>query len=256
MDLAALVSTTVDKATLVGARVGMLIEFAPFFGSAAIPMPVKAALTVAVTAVLYPVFKMFPSVPNVAAWIEIMLGEATVGLVIGIVMTFVFEGVELAGEVAGFQLGFSLETSIDPTTQAASPILSVAYQSLALLFFLQLGMHRWMLLSLAESYRTLPIGAARLGEAGMQHLLQASGSMFVIGIEMAAPIMLATFLTDLALGFLNKAIPQFPVTFTSISVKNLLGFGLLVITFGLWPGLLQGYFDRALVTTEHIVRLL
>lgn len=256
MDLPTLVTTTVDKATLVGARVGMLIEFAPFFGSTAIPLPVKAALTVAVTAVLYPIFKVFPSIPSVVAWIEIMLGEAVVGLVIGIVMTFVFEGVELAGEVAGFQLGFSLETAIDPTTQASSPILSVFYQTLALLFFLQLGMHRWMLLSLAKSYDDLPIGAARLGEAGVQHLMQASGSIFLIGIEMAAPIMLATFLTDLALGFLNKAVPQFPVTFTAISVKNLLGFVLLVLTFGLWPGLLRDYFDRALMTTEHVLRLL
>ncbi|HEX5481967.1 MAG TPA: flagellar biosynthetic protein FliR [Terriglobia bacterium] len=251
-----LIVHTVEKATLIGARISMLFVFAPFFGSAAIPLPVKAGLTVAVTAVLYPVLGAMPHVAGVAGWMEILIGEAMVGLIIGLIMNFVFEGVEMAGEVVGFQLGFSLETAIDPTTQAASPALSVFYQLLALLFFIQLDMHEWMLVSLAKSYEYLPVGAARLGQAGAAHLLEASGSIFLIGIEMGAPIILATFLTDLALGFLNKAVPQFPVTFTAISVKNLLGFALMVITFGLWPELLKGYFDRALLVTQHVLHLL
>lgn len=256
MDLQTLLMHTVDKASLIAARVSMLMAFAPFFGGTAIPLPVKAALTVAITAVLYPVFKVFPSVPDVAGWLEIIMGEAAVGLIIGLVMNFVFEGIELAGAVVGFQMGFSLETAIDPTTQASSPVLSVFYQTLALLFFLQLGMHRWMLLVLARSYSYLPVGAARLGSAGMGALMHASGTIFLIGVEMAAPILLVTFLTDLAMGFLNKAAPQFPVIFTSISVKNLVGFLLMLLTFGLWPGLLRGYFEHALWTTERVLHLL
>ncbi|MEJ2006644.1 MAG: flagellar biosynthetic protein FliR [Acidobacteriota bacterium] len=256
MDLQTVLMHTVDKASLIGARVSMLMAFAPFFGGSAIPLPVKAGLTVGITAVLYPVFKSFPNVPDVVGWLEIIMGEAAVGLVIGLVMKFVFEGIELAGAIVGFQMGFSLETAIDPTTQAASPVLSVFYQTLALLFFLQLGMHRWMLLVLARSYSYLPIGAARLGSSGIAAVMHASGSIFLIGIEMAAPIMLVTFLTDLTMGFLNKAAPQFPVIFTSISVKNLAGFILMLLTFGLWPGILHGYFERALWTTERVLHLL
>jgi len=256
MGLHSLLLQVMDKALLIGARVSMLMVFAPFFGGSAVPLPVKAGLTVAITTVLYPSFQALPSAPDVAAWVEILLGEAAVGMVIGLVMNFVFEGVELAGAVVGFQMGFALETAIDPTTQAASPVLSVFYQTMALLFFLQLGMHRWMLLLLVRSYKDLPVGAARLGGAGIGALMHASGAVFLIGIEMAAPIMLVTFLTDLSMGFLNKASPQFPVIFTAISVKNLLGFALMLITFGLWPGILRGYFQQALVTTERVLHLL
>ncbi|MGH9343004.1 MAG: flagellar biosynthetic protein FliR [Terriglobia bacterium] len=256
MELENLLLGNLDKAVLIGARVSMLMVFAPFFGSAAIPGPVKAALTVAVTAVLLPVFHSFPQVRDFASWVEILLGEATVGLVIGLVMNFAFEGIEMAGTIAGFQLGYSLETSIDPTTQAASPVMAVFYQTLALLFFLQLGMHRWMLLSLAKSYEYLPVGAARLSEAGMARLMHASGEIFLIGVELAAPILLATILTDVSLGFINKAAPQFPVVFTSISIKILLGVGLLVITLGFWPSLTGGYFGWALTTTERVLHLL
>ncbi|MGH9451491.1 MAG: flagellar biosynthetic protein FliR [Terriglobia bacterium] len=253
MELQTLLAANLDKAVLIGTRVGMLMVFAPFFGSTAIPLPVKAGLTVAVTAVLLPVFHSMPAIPDLAGWVEVMGGEALVGLVIGLVMNFAFEGVEMAGTVAGFQLGYSMETSIDPNTQAASSVLAVFYQTLALLFFLQLGMHRWMLRELARSYTTLPIGAAQLDKAGMMRLMQASGSIFTIGIELAAPILLATMLTDLSLGFINKASPQFPVVFTSISIKILVGIGLLVISLGFWPGLLGGYFSRALVTTVHVL---
>ncbi len=254
MDLQNLLLGNLDKASLVGARISMLMVFAPFFGSTAIPMPVKAGLTVAVTAVLMPVFHAFPAVPDFASWVRIVLGEAVVGLVIGLVMNFAFEGIEMAGEIAGFQLGYSLESSIDPTTQAASSVFSVLYQTLSLLFFLQLGMHRWMLLSLARSYAYLPVGAARLSKAGVMHLMHASGAIFSIGIELAAPILIATMLTDLSLGLINKAAPQFPVVFTSISIKILVGTTLVILSLGFWPGLLGGYFESALATTARLLR--
>ncbi len=255
MNLPALLLGNLNKASLVGARVSMLMVFAPFFGSTAIPMPVKAGLTVAVTAVLLPVFHAFPAVPDFASWLRIVVGEAVVGLVIGLVMNFAFEGIEMAGEIAGFQLGYSLESSIDPTTQAASSVFSVLYQTLALLFFLQLGMHRWMLLSLARSYTYLPLGATRLSGAGMMRLMHASGAIFTIGIELAAPILIATMLTDLSLGLINKAAPQFPVVFTSISIKILVGITLVILSLGFWPGLLGGYFGNALTTTGKLLRL-
>lgn len=254
MSLQAFLLNNLDKASLIGARVSMLMVFAPFFGSTAIPMPVKAALTVAVTAVLLPLFHSFPSVPDFAGWVQIVLGEAVVGLVIGLVMNFALEGIEMAGEIGGFQLGYSLESSIDPTTQAASSVFSVLYQTLALLFFLQLGMHRWMLLSLARSYTYLPLGAARLSRTGMMFLMRASGAIFVIGVELAAPILIATMLTDVSLGLINKAAPQFPVVFTSISIKILTGTALLVLSLGFWPGLLGGYFHKALVITGRLLR--
>lgn len=256
MELANLLLGNLDKAVLIGARISMLMVFAPFFGSTAIPLPLKAAVTVAVTAVLLPVLHAFPPVPDLASWVSILLGEALVGLVIGLVMSFAFEGIEMAGTIVGFQLGYSLETSIDPTTQAASPVMAVFYQTLALLFFLQLGFHRWMLLSLAKSYSYLPVGAARLSGAGMMRLMHGSEQIFIIGVELAAPILLITILTDVSLGFINKAAPQFPVVFTSISIKILLGIALLVITFGFWPSLTGGYFGWALTATERVLHLL
>jgi flagellar biosynthesis protein FliR len=254
MNLLPILLSDLNKAVLIGARISMLMVFAPFFSSTAIPMPVQAGVTVALTILLLPALHSFPALPSLASWLQVLLGEAVVGLVIGLVMNFAFEGIEMAGEVAGFQLGYSLESSIDPTTQAATPVLSVVYQNLALLFFIGLGIHRWMLIRLAQSYDYLPIGAARLSRAGMMDLMRASGAIFIIGVELAAPILLITILTDLSLGFMNKAAPQFPVVFTSISVKILLGTALLVLSFGFWPGLLQGYFGKALATTDRLLR--
>jgi flagellar biosynthesis protein FliR len=253
MQLPSLLLNNLDKAVLIAARVSMLMVFAPFFSSTAIPMPVQAGFTVALTAVLFPVIHVAPALQSAMSWVQILVGEAVVGLVIGLVMNFAFEGIEMAGEVAGFQLGYSLESSIDPTTQAATPVLSVVYQTLALLFFLGLGMHRWMLISLARSYDYLPIGAARLSRSGMLSLMRASGAIFLIGVELAAPILLVTILTDLSLGFINKAAPQFPVVFTSISIKILVGIALIVLSLGFWPELFRGYFSRAVTTTGHLL---
>ena len=51
--------------------------------------------------------------------------------------------------------------------------------------------------------------------------------MFVAGLQIAAPVVVASLFADVALGFIGKASPQLPVLFVGISIKNLLGLALL-----------------------------
>ena len=54
--------------------------------------------------------------------------------------------------------------------------------------------------------------------------------MFAIGIQIAAPVLAATLLADIALGLLGKASPQLPLMLLGPAVKSVLG--LLVL---IWP---------------------
>ncbi len=244
-------SQTVARGLLVGARISTLMVFAPFFGSGAIPARVKVGLAFFLTLALY------PSAPSLAAltagaWVGALLGEAIIGLILGLLMNFVFEAVYMAGQIAGFQLGLTMETAIDPTTQADSPVLNVFYQSVAMLLFLELGMHHWMLKAVASSYSYLPIGASHLSRVGVKALLDASSGMFWVGLQLAGPVLIVTLLTDLAMGFMSKAAPQFPVVFTAIPVKVLVGTTLIALGIGFWPRILGGCFHRALSLTGQL----
>jgi flagellar biosynthetic protein FliR len=188
-------------------------------------------------------------------WSRVVAGEVIVGLILGLTLTFVFEGAQVAGQILGFQLGYSLVNVIDPQTQVDTPVLSTFHQGIALLLFLQLGVHRWLLRGLAKSFEYLPPGAASANPAVTGELLHAAGAMLVIAVQIAAPALSATLLADIVLGLIGKASPQLPVLFMGLSVKALVGFLVLAGSLRYWPVLMERYFLRALQTTEQLLRL-
>jgi len=142
--------TTLMTAMCAGARVAGLMVFSPFFGSDAIALPVKAGFTVAVTALLYPVYASQGLALEPVGWAQLLLSETVIGLIFGLTLQFVFDAAQLAGQVLGVQMGFSLVSILDPQTHADTPVLSIFHQMAVLLIFLQLNVHHWMLRGIAE----------------------------------------------------------------------------------------------------------
>lgn len=251
----AFVQPVLTKLLFIGVRVSMVILFLPFFGSGGIPTRVKAGLTVALTAFLYPVY--MPSTASLVNvnWLSVLFSETMIGLALGLTVQFVFEAVQVAGQLCGLQLGYSLETLIDPQTKAQSPVISTFYYMVATLIFLQLNVHHWMLRALTDSFQHFPPGTIVTNAAMSAELLRNSGIMLSVGVQIAAPIILAALLIDIALGFIGRAAQQMPVMLIGISVKDLLGMALLGSTLALWPSQLEGHFARAIRTGEHMLRL-
>jgi len=245
----------IAPAVFVGVRIGMLMVFAPFFSSMGIPVRVKAGLTVAITALLYPVYAPRAFDFNGLNWCRVVAGEVMVGLILGLTLSFVFEGAEMAGQILGFQVGYSLVNVIDPQTQVDTPVLAIFHKAVVLLLFLQLGVHHWLLRGLAKSFEYLPPGVASATPAATEELLHAAGAMLVVAVQIAAPTLVATMLADIALGLIGKASPQLPVLFMGLSVKALVGFLVLAGALRYWPVLMEGYFFRALQTMEHLLHL-
>jgi len=227
-----------------GARVSGLMMFAPFLGSSALPVPLKAALTVALTVVLYPAYAR--SLQSGAWSCLALMGEIMIGLVLGLTLQFLFDAAQLAGQILGVQTGFSLVTILDPQTQADTPVLALLNQTVVLLVFLQLNVHHWLLRGLAASFTYLPAGGVHVSANWSAELLHAAGSIWLTGLRMATPVMVATLTADVALGFLARAAPQLPVLFMGLSVKTILGLSVLAGALALWPRLFERQFAEGI----------
>jgi flagellar biosynthetic protein FliR len=239
----------------IGIRLGGIMTFAPFFGSDALTTRVKAAFVIAMTAMLYGVCPV-PDLPFTASnALRIGFTEAAVGLMMGLSVQIVLEGAQLAGQLSGAQLGFSLAAIIDPQTNIETPVLNIFFQMIALLIFLQLDVHHWILRAVVKSFSYFPVGSATLSLAAARDLLRYAGGMWLIGVQIAAPILLATLLIDVTVGFLSKASPQMPALFIGISAKSLAGYALLAASVGLWPGFLEHRFLNALGWMEQSLGL-
>ncbi|MGH9474935.1 MAG: flagellar biosynthetic protein FliR [Terriglobales bacterium] len=235
----------VVPALLIACRLSGLFISAPFFGDATVPPRIKAALVVALTAVLLPL-NGAPLAPRpVLDLLGDGLSQLIVGVFLGLAAQIVFEGVVLAGEVASFQLGLSMETSIDPTTQADSTILTTFHRLVVLYVFLQLGVHRWILMALLTSFTQLPLGTSLAALTG-HAMLEFAGQLWIWGLELVLPILLATLLIDVTLAFFAKVAPQLPVMYVGIPVKALVGYGVLIAAMSFWPAMFGNQFQQAL----------
>jgi flagellar biosynthesis protein FliR len=239
----------------IGLRVAGLMSFAPFFGNLSIPAPIKAVFTIVLTALLYPICVIPPTASTPWGWMRLAFSEAILGLAMGLCLQIAFEGAQLAGQLAGFQLSFSLVNLIDPQTNVDTPVLSVFHQLLVLLIFLHLNVHHWMLRGLAKSFDYIPIGNVVISTAAMKSLFRDATAIWLVGVQIAAPILLATMLIDVTVGFLSKASPQLPAILLSIPLKSLVGYVVLAVAVGLWPAILEKQFTLALGWSETMLHL-
>ena len=242
-------------AAFIGARVSGLMVFCPFLGSAAIPRPLKAALALLITALVYPLYGPFRQDLHSWQWLVVMGSETVIGLMLGLAANYMLEAPMMAGQILGVQMGYSLATVFDPQTQADSPVLAELHRTGALLIFLQLNVHHWMLRAVLNSFHYLPAGATA-GTLGAADLLyRAAGGIFLAGLQLAAPALVATLLVDVALGFLGKASPQLPILFLGLSLKNLLGLAILAGMVAYWPDSISKQFGEAVSIGERLLHL-
>src|SRR5260370_29886672 len=168
-------------AVFTGARVSGLMVFCPFLGSDAVPAPVKAGLALLLTVVLHPLHGPAGLAMGSWQWAQVALGEAAIGLVLGLVANFLFESALMAGQILGVQIGYSLANVFDPQTQADTPVLSEFHRLAALLIFLRLDVHHWLLRSLGRGFADLPPGAASSTIGSAPGLVRAGGGGVLTG---------------------------------------------------------------------------
>jgi len=242
-------------AVFTGARISGLMVFCPFLGNAAIPAPLKAAFALALTVLIHPLHGPVTLSLQPWQWAGIALSEVVVGLLLGLAANFLMEAPLLAGQILGLQMGYSLASLFDPQTQADTPVLATLHQLAALLIFLQLNVHHWLLRALVRSFSYLPPGEARATGAATNALLHGAGGIFLAGVQIAAPALVATLIADAALGLLGKASPQLPVLFVGLSIKNLLGLAMLVLTVACWPRNFAARFEQSIALGERLLHL-
>ncbi len=218
---------------LVFIRVGAILMTMPVFESRSIPHVFKLALAFATSLILFPMLKLSPA-PLASSIIVLAIGvagEIMLGLAIGFSVKLVFAGIQMAGQMAGFQMGMALANVMDPAQSQQIPLLAQFNNLVALLIFLALNAHYWFIRALTQSYRLVPPLQVHIDGSLTEHLIQLGGNMFVIAIQVAAPVTAALLLTSVAFGLVARTVPQMNVFIVAMPLK--IGIGFLFIGFSL-----------------------
>lgn len=242
-------------AMALGVRITGLMLFAPFLGSKVIPGRIKAILVLALTAMLYPASAERMSALDISQWPVLVITELTIGVALGIATSLVFDAVQMAGQILSVQMGYSLINILDPQTQVDSTVVALFHQMIATMIFLRMDVHHWLIRAVANSYEYLPPGSATLSKAFTMEVFRMGGSVFEVGVQIAAPVLSATLIADVVIGLLGKASPQMPLLLLGPAVKSMLGIGILASALTYWPDLFSRLFMTSVGTTERLLGL-
>ncbi len=245
-------TTYLAAMTLVLVRVSGMVVFAPFFSSNALPARTKAVFVLAIAWLLAP---LVGTLPNARADINFsaILGELAVGLVYGLTLALLNEILLFAGQIMGVQFSFSLVNLMDPSSSIETPLLGDLFQLMGTLVLITAGLDRILLASLFRSFRAVPLGTYAMAPATSLALVRAAGGIFFAAVELAAPVLAATMLVEIAISLMGKLSPQLPVMSLTVPVKTLTGFLILAGSLALWPRFIEARFAGLLDLAQQLI---
>jgi len=213
-------------------RVGGIMIFAPFFGSGLIPNKIKLAFSMVISLALAPAVAPDVATDFSIAWVlQTAAGESAVGLLIGYAAGLVFVGAQLAGMQIGQQMGTGIANIFNPLIEDQISLVGQFYFFFAIFIYLGMGGHHMLLAALVKSFETLPAGWLALSGKTLDMLITLFGHLFAIAFAVSAPIVLALFLTTVAMGFVARTVPQMNILIVGFPVRVIVG--LTVMTFTL-----------------------
>jgi flagellar biosynthetic protein FliR len=213
-------------------------------GSYALMFPLTAAQTIPVVVRLgfagLGAIVIMPLVPHVTLdhagmidIIRIMFVEVSTGLLLALLARFLFYGIEIAGSIISTETGLMLSSNFNPITSSFGSAPGAILHWMTLVLLLALNLHHWMLIGIERSYEIIPVGGAHLSELLLSEILIRSGGMFVIALQMTAPILAASFLVTLVFSLLSRAVPQMNVFSESFPVRSFAGLAIFGFTLNL-----------------------
>ncbi len=214
-------------AALVFVRAGAVVALMPGLGEMAVPQRVKLALVICFTLVVTPVLAPEMEASGPAPGLASLGGEAVAGLILGVGMRLFLLTLQTAAAI------IAQATTLSQLFAGAAPEPQPAIGNLFLIAGVALALGAGLHVKAAEllilSYRILPAGgypdAAVVADWGLGLVSQTFGLAFAL----AAPFVIASMIYNLALGAINRAMPQLMVSMIGAPALTLGGLALLAI---------------------------
>lgn len=224
---------------LVFLRVGAAMAVLPAVGERTLPARVRLILAFVFTLIVSPaVFDSFSPVQPTGVRIAIFLfTEVAIGLAIGFSLRLFVYALQIAGAIAAQSTSLSQifgAAGVDPQA-AIGHLLVVSGLALAV----TLGLHVQIAGFLIYSYQIMEPGqlvpAVDLSTWGIARI----ASTFGLAFSLAAPFVIASLVYNIALGAINKAMPQLMVSFVGAPAITAGG---LILLFVAAPVMLSAWY--------------
>ena len=220
---------------LVLMRIGPIMAMAPFLGAKLAPGIARMGLAICLTLVFLPFVAAKVSQPLAFnnAFIGFALKEILIGFILGFMISVPFYVVQTSGIIIDYLRGASIMQAQDPTMQTQASPIGILYNYVLIVIFFQISGPFIFFDALLRSYDIVPANGY------LNPLFFSSVNPFwktgidlvnqivAIAIQLASPSLVAILMAEMFLGIANRLAPQVQIAFLGMSIKSLLGLGLL-----------------------------
>ena len=216
------------------ARAGGLVTMVPVFSGRNIPMPIRLAIAAFLGWVGLQNVRGIAAPPaDVVGLILALTHELIIGLLMGLGVRLIFFALEMAGQIIATEMGLVVSAQIDPVSQNSSSPVGVGLTLFGTLLFLISGAHHAVFAAFARSFALMPPGVIGFNRSAGEVFVQSTGSIFLLAVQMAAPIMALNFVVTLTFAILSKAASGVNAFAESFPVRIAAGLTLLALALGL-----------------------
>jgi flagellar biosynthetic protein FliR len=216
-------------------RVAAVIFLVPGLGERGLSVRLKLMAALLITLMLLPMVRSMVTLSpdNAVDLARVLVSEAVAGLVLGLSFRLLVFALQTAGMVAALHLSvaqmFGSGVAPDPEPTIAT-ILSLGGIAIAL----SAGLHIAMVTALVEYYSVFPFGVFPDTSSLAEWAIAALSRTFALGVTLAAPFVAIGFAYNLALGALNRAMPQLLVALVGVPFLVWIG---IVVLYLVIPGI-------------------
>lgn len=215
-------------------RIAPIVSMAPFFGSKT-PAPVKMGFLIVLSVIFLPQIAL-TSKTLVGFNVEFILlcfKELFIGFILALFVSIPFYMAESAGITIDFLRGASSLQVTNPFMQTQTSDIGILYNTVLIVIFYQIDGPFYFFNALFETYRIIPADGwmppqfFAFGHPFWQTVWGCTNRIMAVGIQLAAPSLLAILMTEMFLGIANRLAPQVQIAFLGMSLKSLVGLAML-----------------------------
>ncbi len=228
---------------LVITRVSGIFLTAPLLSNSSIPDALKALLAMVIGLGVTGRFSHPVAMPS--DWTTLVLGmggELLIGATLGFATNLIFAGLELAGEQIGQQMGISLAEVFNPLSETTTNIIGQVIQMTGIAVFLLIGGHRAMLAGLLDTFTSVPLLKVGLPNGLIDVMTSLMTASLVLAIKVAAPVLVAMLLMSMAMGLIQRTMPQLNILSVGFQVRVMVAAVVLAVSVAaLYPLIQQAW---------------
>ncbi|HEY9855524.1 MAG TPA: flagellar biosynthetic protein FliR [Stenomitos sp.] len=209
--------------------VGLCLQ-APIFGSRVVPGMARMGLAMALSLVYF----LSRTAPIAApdhflAFVIVIVSELFFGLAMGFAASIIHFAIQGAGDFVAQAIGLTMISTMNPMIRTNSTPTGQIFYYMALTVFILMGGHLLFLGGFFQSYDLVPVGGFRMTPALWGVMIQVTGALLGIVIQLAMPAVIVVLLIDVSLGVIQRTTPQAQNLLDFIqSIKP--GIGLLIVS--------------------------